>query len=86
MKNEVGAELVFDDDTRYVVVDNFTINNKEYLYLVNDADDKDVSLVSIINDTIHVIEDDNEFDMAFNELVSRNKDNIINMLEEADEN
>ena len=86
MKNEVGAELVFDDDTRYVVVDNFTINNKEYLYLVNDADDKDVSLVSIINDTIHVIEDDNEFDMAFNELVSRNKENIINMLEEADEN
>ena len=86
MKNEVGAELVFDDDTRYVVVDNFTINNKEYLYLVNDADDKDVSLVSIINDTIHAIEDDEEFDMAFNELVSRNKDNIINMLEEADEN
>lgn len=86
MKNEVGAELVFDDDTRYVVVDNFIINNKEYLYLVNDADDKDVSLVSIINDTIHAIEDDEEFDMAFNELVSRNKDNIINMLEEADEN
>ena len=86
MKNEVGAELVFDDDTRYVVVDNFTINNKEYLYLVNDADDKDVSLVSIINDTIHAIEDDEEFDMAFNELVSRNKENIINMLEEADEN
>ncbi len=86
MKNEVGAELVFDDDTRYVVVDNFTINNKEYLYLVNDADDKDVSLVSIINDTIHAIEDDEEFDMAFNELVSRNKDNIINMLEGADEN
>lgn len=86
MKNEVETELTFDDDSRYVVDDNFVINNKEYLYLVNDADDKDASLVSVVNDTINVIEDDEEFNMAFNELVSRNKENIINMLEEADEN
>lgn len=86
MKNEVGTELVFDDDSSYVVVDNFSINNKEYLYLVNDSDDRDVSLVSIINDTIHVIEDDDEFNMVFNELVSRNKEGIMNILKEANEN
>ena len=86
MANEVGTELTLDDDSKYIVVDDFTLNNKEYLYLVSDDDSNSAALVGVEGDTLYVIEDDDEYDMVYNELVERHKEEIINFLEEADEN
>ena len=83
MKNQIGEELTLDDDNRYVIADDFFVNNKEYLYLVNEDDTNDVSLVSFLNDTIHAISDDNEFNIVYEELINRNKEDIIDIIEEA---
>lgn len=86
MSNEVGTELTLDNDSKYIVVDDFTLNNKEYLYLVNDGDTNSVALVGVEGDTLYVIEDDDEYDKVYEELVERHKDEISDFLEEADEN
>ena len=86
MDNRTGTELTLDDDSKYIVVDDFVINNKEYVYLVNEDDTNDVGLVNIENDVLRVIEDDAEFDMVYNELVNRKKDEIIEFVNEANEN
>ena len=86
MDNRTGTELTLDDDSKYIVVDDFVINNKEYVYLVNEDDTNDVGLVNIENDVLRVIEDDAEFDMVYNELINRKKDEIIEFADEANEN
>ena len=67
-------------------MDDCVINNKEYFYLVNEDDTNYVGLVNIENDVLRVIEDDAEFDMVYNELINRKKDEIIEFADEANEN
>ena len=75
MQYEKGKELVLDDDSLFLIIDTFELKNNRYLFLI-DEKDKKASLVKIIDDVIHEIEDDNEFDEAFNELINRNKREI----------
>lgn len=84
MNYEMGDELTLDDNKCYVVVDSFELNNNRYIYLV-DKESKNASLVKIINDSLNEIDDDNEFNMALNELVNRNKDKINGILRETNE-
>ena len=78
---EKGLELVLDDDSKYVVVDSFEIDGKEYAYLNKRFDYKKNCLVRIDGDTMHKI-DDSEFSAILAELVKRNKEEIIEHLKE----
>ena len=86
MSNEVGTELTLDDDSKYIVVDYFNLDNKEYLYLVNYDDTNSVALLGVEGDTLYVIENDDEYDRVYDELVERHKTEISEFLEEANEN
>jgi hypothetical protein len=78
---ELGTEVVLNDNSKYVVIDDFEYEGKEYLYLINRFDHKEACLVRYENDTIHKI-DDNIFDKVFEELINRNKEIIIKNLED----
>jgi Asp-tRNA(Asn)/Glu-tRNA(Gln) amidotransferase B subunit len=79
MNYEVGNEITLEDNKSYIIMDSFELNNNKYLYLFNE-ENKEASLVKIINDTLCQIEDDNEFNMVLSELVNKNKDKIEEIL------
>ena len=84
MNYEIGNEITLEDNKSYIVIDLFELNDNKYLYLFNE-ETKKASLVKIINDTLCEIEDDNEFNIALNELVNKNKEQINEILKETNE-
>lgn len=85
-KFERGDEIILDDNTKYVVVDSFDKNNKHYLYLISEEDKKTTSIVELENDEVIEINDKEELDLLYKELIERNKDEINKYLEEINEN
>ncbi len=85
-KFERGDEITLDDNTKYVVVDSFDKNNKHYLYLISEEDKKTTSVVELENDEVIEINDKEELDSLYKELIERNKDEINKYLEEINEN
>lgn len=85
-KFERGDEITLDDNTKYVVVDSFNKNNKHYLYLISEEDKKTTSVVELENDEVIEINDKEELDSLYKELIERNKDEINKYLEEINEN
>lgn len=83
---ERGEELTLDDNSKYMVVDSFIFNDKHYLYLISEDDEKTVAIVENINGTLNEITDEHEYQIVFNELVRRNQDEIRKYIEEIDEN
>lgn len=83
---ERGEELTLDDNSKYMVVDSFIFNDKHYLYLISEDDEKTVAIVENINGTLNEITDGDEYQIVFNELVRRNQDEIRKYIEEIDEN
>ncbi len=81
MNYEKGKEIVLEDGKSYAIADSFDLNNNKYLYVV-EIETKEATLIKIINDTTYEIEDDNEFNEAFNELVRRNEEELIKNLKE----
>lgn len=81
MNYEKGKEIVLEDGKSYAIADSFDLNNNKYLYVV-ELETKKATLIKIINDTTYEIEDDNEFNEAFNELVRRNEEELIKNLKE----
>ncbi len=84
MNYEIGNEITLEDNKSYIVIDLFELNNNKYLYLMNE-ETKKASLVKIINDIIYEIDDDNEFNIALNELINKNKEQINEILKETNE-
>ena len=82
---KLGTELTLNDNSKFVVIDDFDYEGKEYLYLINRFNHKDACLVGYENDTIHKI-DDNIFEKVCEELINRNKEIIIKNLEDIVEN
>lgn len=83
---ERGDEITLDDNTKYVVVDSFNKNNKHYLYLISEEDKKTTSVVELENDEVIEVNDKEELDLLYKELIERNKDEINKYLEEINEN
>ncbi len=83
---ERGDEIILDDNTKYVVVDSFNKNNKHYLYLISEEDKKTTSVVELENDEVIEINDKEELDSLYKELIERNKDEINKYLEDINEN
>ncbi len=83
---ERGDEIILDDNTKYVVVDSFNKNNKHYLYLISEEDKKTTSVVELENDEVIEVNDKEELDLLYKELIERNKDEINKYLEEINEN
>lgn len=81
MDFEKEEVLTLDNGSEYIVVDNFTNNNKNYVFLVG-KDKKDLNFVEYKDNTFLKIEDDNEFELAFNTLYDRNKERIKEALKE----
>ena len=83
---ERGDEITLDDNTKYVVVDSFNKNNKHYLYLISEEDKKTTNVVELENDEVIEVNDKEELDLLYKELIERNKDEINKYLEEINEN
>ena len=83
---ERGDEITLDDNTKYVVVDSFNKNNKHYLYLISEEDKKTTSVVELENDEVIEVNDKEELDLLYKELIEKNKDEINKYLEEINEN
>ena len=81
MNYEIGNEITLEDNKSYLIIDSFEFNNSKYLYLFNE-ENKEASLVKVINDTLYEIEDDNEFNKVLNEVVNKNMDKIDELLKE----
>lgn len=83
---ERGETLTFDNGEKYVVVDSFVLDGKHYLYVIADDGTNKVAIYRYENDTVTLLDDEKEFQKAFDELVSRNKDEIDKYLKEISEN
>ena len=81
-----GYLLTLDDNSKYVVIDSFKLNNKNYLYLINEDDKKTTMAVEVENDEIIEISDEKEKNIVYKELIERNKEEIEKYLKEIDEN
>lgn len=81
MNYEKGKEILLDDGKSYAIADSFELNNNRYLYVV-ELESKKATLIKIVNDTTYEIDDDNEFNDAFNELVKRNEEELIKYFKE----
>jgi len=83
---ERGDELTLDDNSKYIVVDSFSLNEKKYLYLISEEDKKTTMVVELNGDEITEIDDKEELDNAYKILVERNKEEIDQYLKEINEN
>lgn len=83
---ERGDLITLDDNSKYVVVDSFKLNEKSYLYLINEGDKKTTMVVEVENDEIIEINDEKEKNIVYKELIERNKDEIEQYLKEINEN
>ena len=83
---EKGEEIKFEDGSSYVVVDSFMLDGKQYLYVISDDGKNTTAIYRHENGIVSKLENGNEFDKVFKELVNRNKDEIAKYLEEFNEN
>ena len=83
---EKGEVITFDNGEKYVVVDSFVFNGKQYLYVIEDNETHKVAIFRYENGEVVLLNDQKEFQDAFNVLVSRNKKEIDKYLEEINEN
>ena len=79
-------DLIEFEAGEYIILNIITYKNNTYLYLINNAEDKDdVSVVKVIeNDgvTEYVpIENDEEFEYVINRLLIDNEGNVKNLKE-----
>lgn len=81
-----GNELTLDDGSKYVVVDSFFMNGKHYLYIISEDDGKTTMIVEYKDEEITEVEDKKELDMAYKELIERNKEEIERYMKEEEDN
>ena len=83
---EKGEELTLEDGSVYLIVDAFKKDDKEYLYIISESDEKVTTIVEVRDDTLYRLKDEKEFNDVYNELVERNREEINKYLEEINEN
>ncbi len=83
---ERGDLITLNDNSEYVVVDSFKLNDKNNLFLINNADKTTTILVELDNDEIIEINDEKEKNIVYKELIERNKEEINQYLKEINEN
>ena len=51
----INKKITLDDNKKYLVIEQVTIDDKIYLYIVNEDDKNDTSFVEVENDSIKAI-------------------------------
>lgn len=86
MKYNKNDIITLNNNLEYIIVDTITIDNSNYLYLINNSDNDDVVLLKTITingiETLVGIDNEEEFDKVFTKLAISNKDTLINFLNE----
>jgi hypothetical protein len=77
-----GNEITLDDNSKYIIVDSFLKNNKNYIYMISEDDGKTTMIVEHRDGEIVELDDQNELDMVYKELIERNKEEIERYIEE----
>jgi len=54
--NYIDKKITLDDNKKYLVIEQVTIDDKVYLYIVNEDDKNDTSFVEVENDSIKAID------------------------------
>jgi len=54
--NYIDKKITLDDNKKYLVIEQVTIEDKVYLYIVNEDDKNDTSFVEVENDSIKAID------------------------------
>ena len=54
--NYIDKKITLDDNKKYLVIEQVTIDDKIYLYIVNEDDKNDTSFVEVENDSIKAID------------------------------
>ena len=52
----INKKITLDDNKKYLVIEQITIDDKIYLYIVNEDDKNDTSFVEVDNDEIKAID------------------------------
>lgn len=52
----INKKITLDDNKKYLVIEQVTIDDKIYLYIVNEDDKNDTSFVEVENDSIKAID------------------------------
>ena len=69
--------ITLEDGFDYIIIENIKENNNEYLYLVNENDDKKFLIRKIIiendKELISPLDNDSEFEYALNLFNNKNK-------------
>ena len=52
----INKKITLDDNKKYLVIEQVTIDDKIYLYIVNEDDKNDTSFVEVDNDEIKAID------------------------------
>ena len=52
----INKKITLDDNKKYLVIEQVTIDDKIYLYIVNEDDKNDTSFVEVDNDKIKAID------------------------------
>lgn len=80
MKYNKYDVITLDNNSKYIVCDIININNTNYLYLVNDEDDKDIIVIKENNEVLELIKDANEFEKVMLKLAVSNKNMVDEIL------
>lgn len=80
MEYERGEEIILDNDKSYIIIDNFKLKDKEYLFLI--SEEKDTALVQIEDNTLKTIESDSEYNEVFTMVIEKNKEEVTKILNE----
>lgn len=80
MKYNKYDVITLDNNSKYIVCDIININNTNYLYLVNDEDDKDIIVIKENNEVLEPIKDANEFEKVMLKLAVSNKNMVDEIL------
>lgn len=79
-------EITLEDGSKYVIVDSFELNKKNYLYLISSDDEVSTAIVEVKDGILNEIENSEELKIVFEELVRRNQEEINKYIEEANNN
>ena len=70
---ERGELITLDNGEKYVIVDSFVFNDKHYLYVIADDETHKVAIFRYEDGDVVLLNDQKEFQDAFDVLVSRNR-------------
>ena len=71
--------IELENGKNYDILDEITINNIKYLYLINENDTKDITIRKVDNnDNLLIIEDKKEYDKVMIEFMKKHRNDFAN--------